>query len=48
MRRLRIGLLALALLAGACGRYGPPLRTQTPAPAPAQEEEKEQQEQTTP
>ncbi len=46
MRRLRIGLLALALLAGACGRYGPPLRTHTPAPA--QEEEKERQEQTTP
>ncbi|MCH6562272.1 MAG: hypothetical protein O7B23_07030 [Deltaproteobacteria bacterium] len=46
MRRLRISLLALALLAGACGRYGPPLRTQTPAPA--QEEEKERQEQTTP
>ncbi len=46
MRRLRIGLLALALLAGACGRYGPPLRT--PAPAPTQEEEKERQEQTTP
>ncbi len=46
MRRLRIGLLALVLLAGACGRYGPPLRTY--APAPAQEEEKERQEQTTP
>ncbi len=46
MRRLRIGLLALVLLAGACGRYGPPLRTQTLPPA--QEEEKERQEQTTP
>jgi predicted small lipoprotein YifL len=46
MRRLRIGLLALVLLAGACGRYGPPLRPHTPAPA--QEEEKERQEQTTP
>ncbi len=46
MRRLRVSLLALALLAGACGRYGPPLRTY--APAPAQEEEEERQEQTTP
>ncbi len=46
MRRLRIGLLAFALLAGACGRYGPPLRTHTPAPS--QEEERERQEQTTP
>ncbi len=46
MRRLRVSLLALALLAGACGRYGPPLRPHTPAPA--QEEDKERQEQTTP
>ena len=48
MRRLRIGLLALGLLAGACGRYGLPVRTHTPTPAPSQEEEKERQEQTTP
>ncbi len=46
MRRLRIGLLAVALLAGAWGRYGPPARTHTPAPS--QEEEKERQEQTMP
>ncbi len=45
MTRLWIGLLALALWLGACGRYGPPVRTH--AAEPGQEEE-ERQEQPTP
>ena len=45
MRPLMVGLLALALFLGACGRYGPPSR---PAPPEASQAEEESEEQATP
>jgi predicted small lipoprotein YifL len=42
MRPLWVGLLALALFLGACGRYGPPSRPAPPEASQAEEESEEQ------
>jgi hypothetical protein len=48
MRRALLGLIALAILMGGCGKYGPPVRTVPPPPIEESQTEQDDGEQETP